>query len=62
MNKQLHVRLAVLEKLLIGQAEALRQKETQLRLIEETEAFLHTALARVWEKVEEGEREIECLL
>lgn len=61
MNKQLHARLAELEKLLIEQAEALRQKDTQLRLIEETEAFLRTALARAEDKVEEGEREIERL-
>lgn len=61
MNKQLHARLAELEKLLIGQAEALRQKDTQLRLIEETETFLRTALARAEDKVEEGEREIERL-
>lgn len=61
MNKQLHARLAELEKLLIGQAEALRQKDTQLRLIEETEAFLRTALARAEDKVEESEREIERL-
>lgn len=61
MNKQLHSRLAELEKLLIEQAEALRQKDTQLRLIEETEAFLRTALARAEDKIEEGEREIERL-
>ncbi|MBA3144697.1 IS66 family transposase, partial [Salmonella enterica] len=61
MNKQLHARLAELEKLLIGQAEALRQKDTQFRLIEETETFLRTALARAEDKVEEGEREIERL-
>ncbi|ECA3794523.1 IS66 family transposase [Salmonella enterica subsp. enterica] len=39
----------------------MRQKDTQLRLIEETEAFLRTALARAEDKVEEGEREIERL-
>lgn len=61
MNKQLPARLAELEKLLIGQAEALRQKDTQLCLIEETEAFLRTALARAEDKDEEGEREIERL-
>lgn len=61
MNKQLPARLAELENLLIEQAEALRQKDTQLRLIEETEAFLRTALARAEDKVEEGEREIERL-
>ncbi|EAA6844904.1 IS66 family transposase [Salmonella enterica subsp. enterica] len=61
MNKPLPARLAELEKLLIEQAEALRQKDTQLRLIEETEAFLRTALARAEDKVEEGEREIERL-
>lgn len=61
MNKQLHARLAELEKLLIGQAEALRQKDTQFRLIEETETFLRTAFARAEDKVEEGEREIERL-
>ncbi len=46
MNKPLPARLAELERLLIQQAEELRQKDTQLRLIEETEAFLRTALAR----------------
>lgn len=61
MNKPLPARLAELERLLIQQAEELRQKDTQLRLIEETEAFLRTALARAEEKVEEGEREIERL-
>ncbi|EAW1321106.1 hypothetical protein ZQ65_23715 [Salmonella enterica subsp. enterica serovar Newport] len=35
MNKQLHARLAELEKQLIQQAEALRQKDTQLRLLED---------------------------
>ncbi|EJA5054826.1 IS66 family transposase, partial [Salmonella enterica] len=61
MNKPLPARLAELERLLIQQAEELRQKDTQLRLIEETEAFLRTALARAEEKIEEGEREIERL-
>lgn len=61
MNKPLPARLAELERLLIQQAEELRQKDTQLRLIEETEAFLRTALARAEEKVEEGEREIKRL-
>lgn len=34
MNKPLPARLAELERLLIQQAEELRQKDTQLRLIE----------------------------
>ncbi len=61
MNKPLPARLAELERLLIQQAEALRQRDTQLRLVEETEVFLRTVLARAEEKVEEGEREIERL-
>ncbi|EKE9452153.1 IS66 family transposase zinc-finger binding domain-containing protein, partial [Escherichia coli] len=43
------------------QAEALRQKDQQLSLVEETEAFLRSALARAEEKIEEDEREIEHL-
>ncbi|EFO2501885.1 hypothetical protein B6Q00_27230, partial [Escherichia coli] len=43
------------------QAEALRQKDQQLSLVEETEAFLRSALTRAEEKIEEDEREIEHL-
>ena len=50
-----------LERLLSEQAEALRQKDQQLSLVEETEAFLRSALARAEEKIEEDEREIEHL-
>ncbi|HDV8073042.1 TPA: hypothetical protein RJ779_005011 [Escherichia coli] len=39
----------------------LRQKDQQLSLVEETEAFLRSALARAEEKIEEDEREIEYL-
>ncbi|MEL8503063.1 hypothetical protein J4V93_24995 [Escherichia coli] len=39
----------------------LRQKDQQLSLVEETEAFLRSALARAEEKIEEDEREIEHL-
>ncbi|EJW3442990.1 IS66 family transposase, partial [Escherichia coli] len=38
-----------------------RQKDQQLSLVEETEAFLCSALARAEEKIEEDEREIEHL-
>ncbi|WP_171768688.1 hypothetical protein, partial [Shigella flexneri] len=38
-----------------------RQKDQQLSLVEETEAFLRSALARAEEKIEEDEREIEHL-
>ncbi|MWP27127.1 IS66 family transposase, partial [Escherichia coli] len=41
--------------------EALRQKDQQLSLVEETEAFLRSALTRAEEKIEEDEREIEHL-
>lgn len=39
----------------------LRQKDQQLSLVEETEAFLRSALTRAEEKLEEDEREIEHL-
>ncbi|HEA7508659.1 TPA: hypothetical protein RXK93_005278, partial [Escherichia coli] len=35
--------------------------DQQLSLVEETEAFLRSALARAEEKIEEDEREIEYL-
>ncbi|EFM2337308.1 IS66 family transposase [Escherichia coli] len=53
--------MAELERLLSEQAEALRQKDQQLSLVEETEAFLRSALTRAEEKIEEDEREIEHL-
>lgn len=59
MTRKYLVRIAELEKLLSQQAESLRQKDRQLSQIEETEAFLRTALARSEDKVEESEREIE---
>jgi transposase len=61
MNQDHHTRITELEKQLGQQAESLRQKDQQLSLVAETEAFLRSALARVEEKVEEGEREIERL-
>lgn len=61
MSQDHHARIAELEKRLALQAESLRQKDQQLSLVEETEAFLRSALTRVEEKVEEGEREIERL-
>lgn len=61
MTRKYLVRIAELEKLLSQQAESLRQKDRQLSLVEETEAFLRAALARSEEKVEESEREIERL-
>ena len=61
MSQDHHARIAELEKRLALQAESLRQKDQQLSLVEETEAFLRSALTRVEEKVEEGEREFERL-
>lgn len=54
MNRQLSARVAELERLL-------SQKDDQLRLIEETENLLRSALARAEEKIEQEEREIEHL-
>ncbi|STI33041.1 transposase [Escherichia coli] len=61
MGQKYLIRIAELERLLSEQAEALRQKDQQLSLVEETEAFLRSALARAEEKIEEDEREIEHL-
>ncbi|MEC6239388.1 IS66 family transposase, partial [Escherichia coli] len=61
MSQKYLIRIAELERLLSEQAEALRQKDQQLSLVEETEAFLRSALARAEEKTEEDEREIEHL-
>ncbi len=54
MNQKYLIRIAELEC-------QLRQKDQQLSLVEETEAFLRSALARAEEKIEEDEREIEHL-
>lgn len=54
MNRDYLTRIAALE-------EELRQKNSQLSLVEETEAFLRSALARAEEKIENEEREIEHL-
>ncbi|EES3797877.1 TPA: IS66 family transposase [Escherichia coli] len=54
MSQKYLIRIAELES-------QLRQKEQQLSLFEETEAFLRSALARAEEKIEEEEREIEHL-
>lgn len=54
MNKQLSARIAELER-------QLNQKDDRLRIIEETENFLRTALARAEEKIKQAEREIEHL-
>lgn len=54
MSQKYLIRIAELESLL-------RQKDQQLSLVEETEAFLRSALARAEEKIEEEEREIEHL-
>ncbi|BBU84267.1 hypothetical protein EIMP300_56670 [Escherichia coli] len=59
MSQKYLIRIAELERLLSEQAEALRQKDQQLSLVEETEAFLRSALTRAEEKIEEDEREIE---
>uniref|UniRef100_UPI001BC86277 transposase n=1 Tax=Escherichia coli TaxID=562 RepID=UPI001BC86277 len=50
-----------MEKVLAEQGEALRQKDQQLSLVEETEACLGSERTRVEEKIEEDEREIEHL-
>ncbi len=62
MSRKYLIRITELERLLSEQAEALRQKDQQLSLVEETEAFLRSALARAEEKIEEEEREIEHIL
>lgn len=54
MSQKYLIRIAELES-------QLRQKDLQLSLVEETEAFLRSALARAEEKIEEDEREIEHL-
>ncbi len=61
MSQKYLIRIAELERLLSEQAEALRQKDQQLSLVEETEAFLRSALTRAEEKIEEDERETEHL-
>ncbi|MGT8894543.1 transposase domain-containing protein [Escherichia coli] len=61
MSRKYLIRITELERLLSEQAEALRQKDQQLSLVEETEAFLRSALARAEEKIEEEERETEHL-
>lgn len=54
MSQKYLIRIAELES-------QLRQKDQQLSLVEETEAFLRSALARAEEKIEDDEREIEHL-
>ncbi|EIM2921494.1 IS66 family transposase zinc-finger binding domain-containing protein, partial [Escherichia coli] len=54
MSQKYLIRIAELES-------QLRQKDQQLSLVEETEAFLRSALARAEEKIEEDERETEHL-
>jgi transposase len=54
MNHDYLARIAALE-------DALRQKDSQLSLVAETESFLRSALARAEEKIENEEREIEHL-
>ncbi|HAX9773349.1 TPA: IS66 family transposase, partial [Escherichia coli] len=54
MSQKYLIRIAELES-------QLRQKDQQLSLVEETEAFLRSVLARAEEKIEEDEREIEHL-
>ncbi|KNC91784.1 hypothetical protein GM31_01325 [Trabulsiella odontotermitis] len=61
MNHAYLARIAALENLVSQQAEALRQKDRHISVVEETENFLRSALARSEEKVEENEREIERL-
>lgn len=55
MSQDYLARIAALE-------DSLRQKDSQLSLVAETEAFLRSALARAEEKIENEEREIEHLL
>ncbi len=50
MSRKYLIRITELERLLSEQAEALRQKDQQLSLVEETEAFLRSALARAEER------------
>ena len=45
------IRIAELERLLLSRLEALRQKDQQLSLVEETEAFLRSAPTRAEEKI-----------
>uniref|UniRef100_UPI0030C74E51 hypothetical protein n=1 Tax=Escherichia coli TaxID=562 RepID=UPI0030C74E51 len=47
MSQKYLIRIAELERLLSEQAEALRQKDQQLSLVEETEAFLRSARKRL---------------
>lgn len=54
MSQKYLIRIAELES-------QLRQKDQQLSLVEETETFLRSALARAEEKIEEDERETEHL-
>lgn len=54
MNHDYLARIAALE-------DTLRQKDSQLSLVAETESFLRSALARAEEKIENEEREIEHL-
>ncbi|MEF3959623.1 Ig-like domain-containing protein [Escherichia coli] len=54
MSQKYLIRIAELES-------QLHQKDQQLSLVEETEAFLRSALARAEEKIEEDAREIEHL-
>ena len=54
MSQDYLARIAALE-------DALRQKDSQLCLVVETESFLRSALARAEEKIENEEREIEHL-
>ncbi len=52
MNHDYLARIAALE-------DTLRQKDSHLSLVAETESFLRSALARAEEKIENEEREIE---
>ncbi|ALU52627.1 IS66 family transposase [Klebsiella pneumoniae] len=54
MSQDYLARIAALE-------DALRQKDSQLSLVAETESLLRSALARAEEKIENEEREIEHL-
>lgn len=54
INRDYPKRIAALE-------EELRQTNNQLSLVEETDSFLRSALARAEEKIENEEQEIEYL-
>ncbi len=61
MSQKYLIRIAELERLLSEQAEALRQKDQQLSLVEETETFTALCASTCRRKDRRNEREIEHL-